>query len=175
MGAFVLNDLINTNVEMLARHRVLQNVVYMAAATSIKQSVDAIYNLYNTYSRNGVNEQDWPRVNNLMLNRVAEVNERMFWGLVPSGSLLTWIDDVYERPTHPTERTFGSEVNVYAALPSIKKSLGVFYTEKITFKSFDRKPGSNPEKHGEFNDGQFWKPAYWRIGEQSDPSWIRYE
>lgn len=175
MGAFVLNDLVNANVDLLARHRVLQDVVYMAAATSIKQSVDTMYNLYNTFSRYGVSEKDWPRVSNLMLNRLAEIGELMFSGLVPSGSLLTWIDDVYERPTHPTERTFGSEVNVYAALPSIRKTLGPYYTEKITFKSFDRKPGSTPEKHGEFNDGQFWKPSFWRIGEESDTQWIRYE
>ncbi len=175
MGAFVLNDLVNSNVDLLARHRVLKDVVYMAAATSIKQSVDTMYNLYKTFSRYGVSEQDWPRVSNLMLNRLAEVGELMVYGLVPSGSLLTWIDDVYERPTHPTERTFGSEVNIYAALPSIKQSLGPYYTEKITFKSFDRKRGSTPEKHGEFNDGQFWKPAFWRVGEESDPQWIRYE
>jgi len=78
------------------------------------------------------------------------------------------IDDVYERPTHPTERLIGSEVNAFAALPSIKKSLGSFYTEKITYKSFDRKPGTTPEKHGQFNYGQFWKPAFCRIGEESD-------
>ena len=175
MGAFVLNDFVNANVDMLARHGVLKDVVYMGAAASVKQAVDTMYNLYNTYSRYGVSEQDWPRVTNLMLNRVAENNEFMFGGLVPSGSLLNWIDDVYERPTHPTERTFGSEVNVYAALPSIKQTLGPYYTEKITFKSFDRVPGSHPEKHGQFNDGKFWKPAFWRVGEASDPSWIRYE
>jgi len=175
MGAFVLNDLINSNLDLLAKHRLLKDVVYMAAATSIKQSVETIYNLYDTYSQHEVSENDWPRVSNLMLNRVAEVGELMFYGFVPSGSLLTWIDDVYERPAHPTERTFGSEINIYAALPSIKKSLGVFYTEKITFKSFDRHPGFKPQQHSEFNDGKFWKPTYWRIGKESDPSWIRFE
>ncbi len=164
MGAFILNSLINSNLDNLVEHQILKNVVYMAAATSIEETIFTIRNLYHTYDTRGVDYEEWPEVSNLMLNRVAEISEMMFWGLVPSGSLLVWVDEVYERPNHPAGRTVGAEVNVFAALPYIERQLGPYYTNKITFKPFDKTRGS-PVKHGEFNDGEFWHPQFWRLGD----------
>ena len=163
MGAFILNSIINNNLDKIVEHGVIKDVVYMAAATSIQDTVQTIRNLYHAYATKGIDSAQWPRVSNLMLNRVAENSELMFYGLVPSGSLLVWVDEVYERPSHPTERTFGSEVNVYSTLPYIERQLGPYYTNKITFKAFDRTPGSKPATHGAFNDGEFWHPEFWRL------------
>lgn len=163
MGAFILNSLISSNLDNLVEHQIVKDVVYMAAATTIQDTVQTIRNLYHAYEARGIDFAEWPQVSNLMLNRVAEISELMFYGLVPSGSLLVWVDEVYERPSHPTERTVGSEVNVYAALPYIERQLGSYYTNKITFKAFDRTRGSQPAKHGDFNDGKFWHPEFWRL------------
>lgn len=163
MGAFILNSLINSNIDKLVENQLVKNVVYMAAAASIQDTVQTIRNLYQGFDSQGVEFAQWPEVSNLMLNRVAEVSELMFFGLVPGGSLLVWVDEVYERPTHPVERTMGAEVNVYAALPYIERQLGPYYTDKITFKAFDREPGSTPAQHGQFNDGEFWHPAFWQL------------
>jgi len=165
MGAFILNSLINNNLDNLVEHNIVKDVVYMAAATTIADTVQTIHNLYQAYETRGINNAEWPKVSNLMLNRVAEISELMYFGLVPSGSLLVWVDEVYERPSHPTERTIGSEVNVYAALPYIERQLGRYYTNKITFKAFDRTRYSQPAKHGEFNDGKFWHPQFWRLND----------
>ncbi len=163
MGAFILNSMINSNLDNLVENQIVKDVVYMAAASNIQDTVQTIYNLYHTYETSNIEPSAWPNVSNLMLNRVAEISELMFYGLVPSGSLLVWVDEVYERTSHPTERTFGSEVNVYAALPYIERQLGKYYSNKLTFKAFDRTRGSQPAKHGEFNDGKFWHPAFWRL------------
>ena len=162
MGAFILNSIINNNLDKIVENKVIKDVVYMAAATSIQDTVQTIHNLYHAYKTKGIDSAHWPQVSNLMLNRVAENSELSFHGLVPSGSLLVWIDEVYERPSHPIERTFGSEVNVYSTLPYIKSKLGPYYTNKITFKAFDRTPGSKPATHGAFNDVDFWHPNFWR-------------
>ena len=162
MGAFILNSLINSNLEHLVQNQVVKNVVYMGAATTIQNTVTTIRNLYQAYDTKGVNFEQWPNVSNLMLNRVAEVSEMMFYGLVPGGSLLVWVDEIYEQPSHPIERTVGAEVNVYAALPYIEQQLGRYYTNKITFKSFDRTRSSTPSTHSEFNDGEFWHPEFWQ-------------
>lgn len=163
MGAFILNSMINTNLDNLVKNKIVKDVVYMAAATTIEDTVLTIRNLYHAYGTRDIDFNDWPRVSNLMLNRVAEISEMMFYGLVPSGSLLVWVDEIYERPNHPTERTMGAEVNVYAALPYIERQLGPYYTNKITFKAFDRTRDSEPAMHGEFNDGTFWHPEFWRL------------
>lgn len=163
MGAFILNSIINSNLDNLVDHQIVKDVVYMAAATTIQDTVQTIHNLYHAYATRGIDFAQWPQVSNLMLNRVAEISELMFYGLVPSGSLLVWVDEVYERPSHPTERTVGSEVNVYTTLPYIERQLGPYYTNKITFKAFDRTRGSQPAMHGEFNDGDFWHPEFWRL------------
>lgn len=163
MGAFILNSLINTHLEILVENQILSNVVYMAAATNIEETILTIRNLYQAYESKSIESDQWPKVSNLMLNRVAEVSEMMFSGLVPSGSLLVWVDEIYERPNHPAGRTIGAEVNVFSALPYIEQQLGPYYTDKITFKSFDRAPGSKPASHGEFNDDKFWHPSFWLL------------
>lgn len=163
MGAIILNSLINRSLDNLVKHQIVKDVVYMAAASNIQDTVLTIRNLYHAYEIRGIEFAEWPQVSNLMLNRVAELSEMMFYGLVPTGSLLVWVDEVYERPNHPIERTMGAEVNVYAALPYIERQLGPYYTNKITFKAFDRTRGSEPAMHGEFNDGKFWHPDFWRL------------
>lgn len=166
MGAFILNSLINTHLDQLVKHQILSNVVYMAAAATIEETILTIRNLYQAYDSRGVAFEQWPQVSNLMLNRVAEISEMMFFGLVPSGSLLVWVDEIYERPNHPAGRTIGAEVNVYSALPYITQQLGPYYTSKITFKSFDRTLGPGPSTHSEFNDGKFWHPTFWQLEPQ---------
>lgn len=166
MGAFILNSLINTHLDSLVENQILKNVVYMAAASTIEETALTIRNLFNAYDNREIEFEQWPQVSNLMLNRVAEVSEMMFAGLVPSGSLLVWVDEIYQRPSHPAGRTIGAEVNIYSALPYIQQQLGPYYTNKITFKSFDRTRGSKPALHGEFNDGKFWHPSFWTLNPQ---------
>ena len=39
MGAFILNSMINSNLDNLVEHQLVKNVVYMAAAANIQNTV----------------------------------------------------------------------------------------------------------------------------------------
>jgi hypothetical protein len=101
------------------------------------------------------------------------------------GSLLTWIDTLYQSPESENDRTFGRWVNAVLATDDLPKSV----LPRITIKGFglDRarkgnspvytaEPGSKdvidePTKHGEFtryeerskkrkSNFRFWDPIY---------------
>lgn len=150
MGTIVLNELISSYTELPYK-----NIVYMAAACSIRQSLTSIIPMLENPERK-------IRFYNLMLHPLADSREVSAKGLVPSGSLLEWIDDMYEEPRTILDRTLGKFRNVRVA----KHVFSEEAQKKMIFKVFGFRP-DDPQKHGEFNDTSknYWKPKFW--GEDS--------
>jgi hypothetical protein len=152
MGAMVLNKVFTQYRSDWIESRSLNRIVYMAAACSIGDTLDAIKPLLIAYNTNGVPL----KFHNLTLNRVAEIAERSMWGFAPTGSLLEYIDQHLENPDAAVNRTMGSEVNILTAIHLFNE-----VEDHCEFKGFDRDPGRIPAAHSEFNLCPFWRPSFW--------------
>jgi hypothetical protein len=193
MGAIV-------TCEMLERfHRLaVDNVVLMAAACSIRDFKQKIIPFFEEQDLRAKFAQAAPaetelyapliktNLYNLCLNDTAEHIEPNPGQLDLSqrGSLLTWIDTLYQSPESENDRTFGRWINAVLSTDDIPKNL----LGRISIKSFgmDRPRQKNsvvytevenaakvidePTKHGEFTryngpkkrttNFQFWNKKY---------------
>jgi pimeloyl-ACP methyl ester carboxylesterase len=153
LGGIIVNELIRSYDEVPYRE-----VVYMGAANSIRQFLETAAPVMES--------QLDLQVYNLMLHPVADSREVTGQGLAPSGSLLQWVDEMYEGPPAMLDRTFGKWVNVKAAAyvfpPHLRDRL---HFRVFGFRAADRErrdPG-DPTTHGEFNDTDmhYWLPDFW--------------
>jgi hypothetical protein len=113
---------------------------------------------------------------NLSLDERAEAEEYNIGaslGMSPRGSLLEWIDDLYETPSDFLERTLGKWKNVVAARQFFSSNGGGSTVEHLHFEKFDLKCDS-PKRHGELANTErdcpskalkYWEPKYWRWSE----------
>lgn len=147
MGTIILGDLIRLFPKLPYR-----DIVYMGAATSIGEFARSVI----PYLR----ENPEARFYNLMLHPQREAVELTGGGAVPSGSLLEWIDEMYEPPRTMLDRTLGKWRNVRQARMIIPKDVG----KRILLKVFGQGTGE-PLEHGDFNDARqcFWNPGYWTV------------
>ena len=160
MGAIVANDLLRE----FDIH--FDNIVYMAGAATIRHSYNTLisYLCMTRHSRS--------RFYNLSLHPAADAREITFGGVAPSGSLLEWIDGMYEETDSPLDRTIGKWLNVSRSKHIFSPSL----QSRMIFKVFGT-PDQGPWKHGDFNDEikiaspanpsesetiyNYWMPRYW--------------
>jgi hypothetical protein len=135
-------------------------IVYMAAASSIDQTVASVV----PYLRSNPDAQ----FHILTLHPNLEANET-FWpalGLPPRGSLLHWIDATFADPRYFGERVIGRYDNII-------KSLHLFPAEvrsRVTVKTFGRADVTDPSvvgyleprKHGDFSNPRsgFWREEF---------------
>lgn len=145
MGAIVLNELIRTYDQFE-----YDDIVYMGAAASIRDMIRVVVPYLQRHPS--------ARFYNLMLHPLNEAWELTWRGFVPSGSLLEWVDEMYEPPQTMLDRTLGKWRNLHLA----KDLVDLDSQEHMVFKVFDGK-GGKPRKHGDFNDGEtcFWNPGFW--------------
>ena len=157
MGTIVLNALIP-----LFDRLDFRKIVYMGAAASIRDFNRSVVPL--------IERNPKIRFFNLSLHPLAEAREVDFFGAVPSGSLLEWIDDMFEGPKTMLDRTLGKWRNVRLA----KHVFPAEAQKRMIFKVFgfreqrDRRghagyrPG-DPVMHGQFNDTHmyYWLPEFW--------------
>lgn len=169
MGAILGNEALSRYDELPWRR-----VVYMAAATTVRD-----FEL--TGARVIAEEERKQPIQfySLMLHPLTEARESNRGGVVPRGSLLEWIDEMFEGPRSPDDRMFGKWLN-------LQRSLRLFnddQLDRMTFRVFPSQetvaalgptaapcvpaPGQrvapircHPIKHGEFNDYTFWRQAY---------------
>ena len=153
MGAIVLNELIRNfgiyNDPASGENFGLFNqIVYMAAACSISHYESTVipYLARNTKAH----------FHNLMLGRMAEINETNAYDLSPRGSLLVWIDEFLANPLTHRDFTLGRYDNFLMAVHSIPESI----RERIHIKSFNtgqKGPGyPEPQEHSDFSNFKFW-------------------
>lgn len=169
MGTMVINGALQRFQKQWQDSRLIDDIVYMAAAASIEDSLAALKPILadpDPDAQSAIeSEPDAVNFYNLTLNRVAEVSEVHLWGGVPTGSLLVSIDQHHERPEHPLRRTFGSEVNVLSSIAVIEEALRDA-NGKLVFKAFDRYEGALPQQHGDFGGIPFWREETWQLSSQ---------
>jgi hypothetical protein len=174
MGSITINELVYRFPELP-----YSDIVYMAAAASTRDTRRAIEPLLRRSMQQRGN--DGLRFYNLVLHPLNDARERSEHGAVPSGSLLVWIDEMYEPAKTPEDRTFGYWPNVKAARFIFERPEGEagggapLVADRMLYRVFSRPPVSqhpckgphcvpaNPHVHGAFNDDSacFWRPAFW--------------
>ena len=158
MGTIVANDAVRD----FDLH--FDNLVYLAAACSIRHFYNTVVPLLEAQHVGGAERRT--RFYNLMLHPKAESHEQNYWGLLPRGSLLEWIDGMYEESDSTLDRTLGNWNNVVFAKPMLPAGAQT----QMIFKVFPLKEGY-PAKHGEFTDQleneagevtyRYWDPVSW--------------
>lgn len=168
MGTMILNRVLSEYQPEWRQSGMLRNIVYMAAAASIEDSMYALRPILvpeeaaeGSKGRDDEGARHSVNFYNLTLNRVAEASEMHALSALPMGSLLISIDQHYESPDHWMRRTFGSEINVLSSLPVLDAAFEKAPGE-VVFKAFDRNPGRLPAVHGDFSLMEFWKKGTWR-------------
>jgi pimeloyl-ACP methyl ester carboxylesterase len=181
MGAIVGDQLISAYPDLPWRR-----IVYMAAADSTRDFRSTVAPLLACAG-------DGPRsrclagdatFHNLMLHPLAESHDLEFWGLLPEGSLLEWIDEMFGGPRSVDDRTFGKWTNVeksMAFLPTAARRRMYFrvFPAQQNLRDGDQdekalyaaectsSPGSgqrpircHPTVHGDFTHYSFWRDAF---------------
>ena len=147
------------------------NIVYLAAASPISDFERQV--IPYLASAEGEHTQFY----NLTLHRLAEVRERNvhilpYVDLAPRGSLLVWIDNYLSNPESFLDRTLGRWDNVIVATHIFPKNT----RDRVHIKAFGIRPWGeknsvlNPEKHGEFTDGAFWRQDFWEPEDDRRPN-----
>lgn len=93
----------------------------------------------------------------------------------PCGSLLEWIDDMYETPSDFLERTMGKWKNVVAVREFFTSNGAANVKDHLHFKKFDLACDS-PKRHGELASTKrdctgatmYWDPEYWSWTNRSE-------
>lgn len=165
MGTMVLSDLVRAHPRLP-----YSNIVYMAAAMSIRdfsQTVEPVLqDRPSPALATDASKAPAVRFFNLSLLPKREARELSGYGLLPSGSLLEWIDEMYTPPTTPLDRTLGKWVNVRDIIHTFTPDA----RGRMTFKVFGDSPGE-PDKHGDFNEVHmcFWRDSFW-----NDVTWKQH-
>lgn len=170
MGTIILNEMVrkfNTvsistkgtkgNDETVEVKIPFQNIVYLAAACSIKDFEDSIV----PYLLKKSDRTPPPHFYNLMLHRKAEILEENLGDFIPRGSLLVWLDDFLANPVTHRDRTLGRFVNF---MPSIHE-LPIEVRSQIYVKVFGAGKylqETHPQKHTHLGTQfKFWEEKCW--------------
>ena len=142
MGVIVMNEAIRMYPNLPYR-----NIVYMAAACSIREFVESVVPFLMDHKK--------ARFFNLCLHPIAEAGQIPYKliDLLPRGSLLEWIDNLFSAPHTLMDRRLGKWNNIMQATHVIPAEV----RDQVTIKAFGVGKGRNePQKHGEFNEIEFW-------------------
>ena len=175
MGTIVMNEVIPQHPDLPYR-----NLVFMGAAASIRDTARAMAPLLEQ-SRDGR-----LRFYNLMLHPQNDARELVKYGAAPSGSLLAWIDEMFEGPKTHMDRTMGKWRNIRATKHVFSQEaqsnmlLRVFSWDGHWANNHGDSPACQgagdscpsdaracsfkiPTTHGDFNDldARFWCPFFW--------------
>lgn len=157
MGTMVWNEGFRVfGNELLANNNIhIDNIVYMGAACSMKDWETSVGHIL----KNSKQTQFY----NLSLHPKREKQECFFPVLVAPGSLLEWIDRLYEGPASFEDRTLGKYENILTANSILNNS----YKSQIHIKCFGYAYTSDeiknmPVKHGGFRKKQYWRPEFWK-------------
>lgn len=147
MGAIVLNEVLSTYPDLPVR-----NIVYMAPACSVRDLEKVVVPYLQRHPD--------CRFFLLTLHPVAEADECYsvlpYYDILPRGSLLEWIDNWYTTPPGLLDRVAGKWLNVIPALQVFAP-----VRSQVYIKSFAVGDGRAPQRHGDFNTFDFWRPEFW--------------
>lgn len=162
MGAILVNELLRRYQRHPRIH--FDQIVYLAAASSTRESMHAVQGYLHANAH--------ARFYAVVLHPFAEDRERSAGTLAPDGSLLVWVDSMFETSPHFLDRRFGRWENLEPVLPLLLREQGMAPLDKhsdpnalprrmhFTVQGF----GSAPQRHAELNDVErrFWCPAFWK-------------
>ena len=157
MGAIVVNELVDKFPNLP-----YGEIVVMASAASLRDT----RRVMDAYFESAQGQAADTRLFALSLHPLNDARERPYRGAVPSGSLLMWIDEMYDPAKTPDDRVFGFWPTAKAA----RQMFGSAAQERTLYRVFSRPqaaPGtpSNPIEHGQFNEDDtcFWRPSFWGV------------
>ena len=176
MGAIIVNKIILLEPELPYK-----NIVHLASADSINNLFNMVipyidYDIQKkehacnmekkliAYECKEQAKEQAVHFYSLMLHPDNEDREEAWGGLVPSGSLLTWIDNMYTSPETVLDRRSGRWDNVKNSIKFIPTSVA----ENMHFKIFGinrdgcKDECTTPQKHGDFDNMPFWDEATWK-------------
>lgn len=155
MGGIIVNRIL----EYFPRLPV-NNLVYMASADNLQNFLDASVHFVNTHKAGG-NKDKETNVYSLHLHPENEDREINGWGLIPSGSLLVWIDNSFDSPEYTLQRMSGRWENITKISEKIPPRARNYYNFKIFGQGSQIKYG--PQMHVEFGECKFayWTEKYW--------------
>ncbi|MFA7185256.1 MAG: hypothetical protein WC082_10200 [Victivallales bacterium] len=154
MGAFIIN-------EMLCRYDTLfyKNLVYMAPACSCSDAAKALRPYLEKYPKS--------TFYNLCIQPNLDSLAMMAGGLLPRGSVLTWIDLYFTNPLTSNDHCLGIWYNAMYCMPRLMGEV----QNQCVIKAFGVKdPITNtidinmPQDHTDFSDTKlrFWEPEFWQ-------------
>jgi len=155
MGTFIVNNIVRKFPDLP-----IKKIVHMAAADTLRSLDDAIVPYLQSHQ--GV------EFYSLMLHPEREDREWHFLNVIPSGSLLTWIDNLYEHPPTRLDRTAGRWDNVRRWMDRLPEGV----EKQMCFRVFPYDRPDLPTEHGEFDDlnkgaegePQYWEEDFWTGG-----------
>ncbi len=145
MGSIIANNILTKFPDLK-----LDNIVYMAAACSLKSIRSSVV----PWLKKNKNSKFY----NLTLNPYRDINENFFYDFTPRGSLLIWIDDFLEEVNSFEDRTAGYWFNTM-------RSAEVIFPKDVRSRVALTRFGirdKTPQNHGEFDDYNFWSKQFWR-------------
>ena len=148
MGAAAVTEVLNRFPELQ-----LDNIVFMAAAVSSRDALNAVVPYLNHYKQTNFY--------NLILAPQNEEYELSAYGLVPSGSLLVWIDNMFEQPDTVLDRTFGRWSNFTSTVSRFPASMRTRVHVKMFGYDDEQEKSCWPQKHGDFDNCPFWDKKFW--------------
>jgi hypothetical protein len=184
MGAIVGDQLISSFPRLPWKQ-----IVYMAAADTTREFRETVIPLLDcdpTLQSGRCLGAD-VRFHSLMLHPLAESHDLEYWGVLPEGSLLEWIDEMFNGPRSIDDRTFGKWTNVeqsIAFFPPLARAHMYFRVFPAQWRlrgggsdenaSFETQcttapdaPASaaapvrcHPIKHGDFAAYSFWRDDF---------------
>jgi hypothetical protein len=159
MGTMVLNELFRVAPDIRA-----ERVTYMAAACSIRDFQESMVPYLR---RQALIHSNVIPFYNLSLHRIRERDNSMDkFDIIPRGTLLNYIDDIFSKPATITDRTLGSWENVIRALPDLPPDLRP-QIHNVCFDilpwTFSSGSTNQPQNHSSFtSDFAFWKEEFVR-------------
>ena len=144
MGAIVCNEIVRLFPKLN-----ITTIVHMASADSIQNLLVKTVPFLETHPKT--------QFYALFLAPENEDRETSAWGLTPSGSLLTWIDNSFSTPATQLDRRAGRWSNLRRSLHLLPESV----LDQMHFKIFGM--GRGPQTHGAFDDFSYWSSSfYWQ-------------
>jgi pimeloyl-ACP methyl ester carboxylesterase len=167
MGAIVINELLLQYPDLP-----VSNIVHMGAASSVGAVNSAVIPYLSAHRDT--------RFYNLSLNPMAENRENALkFFLIPHGSLLVHIDNMFEQHASFLDRTSGRWENIIQATHLFPDSVRSQVTLKcfpvknhsraITHQADEQQPTAQklrvfqPQKHGQFDDDVYWLEDFWKV------------